>query len=146
LKRRTEKHRLPVGRQLFVAQLPVFACPKCGESYADSATLCTFERAVARHLAEHGPATGETFRFMRKAIALPAREVAGLLSTTPETVSRWETGARTVDRTAWTTLSALVLDELDGGRNMRERLQALNKKPGRGRREIRLKLAEVQAR
>jgi hypothetical protein len=65
---------------------------------------------------------------MRKAIGLPAREVAHLLSTTPETVSRWEKGARAVDTCAWTTLASLVLDELEGRHDVRDRLLALKTK------------------
>ncbi len=90
LKRASEKQRIVVAKILFVSELPVTLCPKCGESYVAHDVLAGFERGVARRLAEKGPATGETFRFMRKAIGLPAKEVASLLSTAPETVSRWK--------------------------------------------------------
>lgn len=36
--------------------------------------------------------TGKEIRFLRRAIAMPARAVAGYLQTTHETVSRWENG------------------------------------------------------
>lgn len=146
LKQATEKHYVVVSRIRFVAQLPVTECSKCGESYMDHEVLAVFERAVARRLAERGPATGETFRFMRKAIGLPAKEAAALLSTTPETVSRWETGDRPVDRNAWTTLSALVLDELDGKHVMRDRLRTLEAKPPKRAKPIRVELEVASSR
>src|SRR5689334_15327510 len=101
LKDGLDRHEQEVGRQLFVARLPATVCASCKETYVTSATLQSFERAVAKHLAQHGPATGETFRFMRKAVALPARTVAEVLATTPETVSRWEKGANGVTVDLW---------------------------------------------
>jgi hypothetical protein len=83
---------------------------------------------------------------MRKAIGLPAKEAAALLSTTPETVSRWETGDRPVDRNAWTTLSALVLDELDGKHVMRDRLRTLEAKPPKRAKPIRVELEVASSR
>jgi putative zinc finger/helix-turn-helix YgiT family protein len=127
-RRATEKHYVNVAKTRFVADLPVTVCRKCGESYMEHKILSDFERRVARHLAENGPATGETFRFMRKAIGLPALEVAKLLGTTPETVSRWESGTHRPDAGTWTTLGSLVLDELGGRSDVRKRLQALKAK------------------
>ena len=129
MRRANEKYRIGVGKILFVSELPAMGCSKCGEFYIEQKEIVRFERKVARHLAERGPATGETFRFMRKAIGMPAREVAELLSTTPETISRWEKGTRPVDGWAWMTLGSLVLDELKGRRAVRARLQALKAKP-----------------
>jgi putative zinc finger/helix-turn-helix YgiT family protein len=146
LKQATEKHHVGVAKIRFWARLPVTLCPKCGESYMDHDVLARFERAVAQHLAETGPATGETFRFMRKATGLPAKEAAALLSTTPETVSRWETGSRPMDRNAWTTLSALVLDELGGKHEMRERLRKLDTKPPKKTKPVRVDLEATSAR
>jgi DNA-binding transcriptional regulator YiaG len=145
MKRATEKHHVVVAKIRFVAELPVTACSKCGESYMEHDVLAGFERAVARRLAERGPATGETFRFMRKAVALPAKEVAELLRTTPETVSRWETGGRPVDRNAWTTLSSLVLDEISGGHAVRERLRTLQSKPPVKAKPVRIELVSANA-
>lgn len=123
LRKGVERHTQKVGGQAFVAELPAQTCAKCGEPLVSQETLEAFEQAVARHLAEHGPATGETFRFMRKAVGIPAKEVAELLATTPETVSRWENGARDVDLWAWTTLGSVVLDELVGKSATRDRLR-----------------------
>jgi DNA-binding transcriptional regulator YiaG len=120
-----EKHRIDVAKTLFVGRLPVLRCDGCGEWIVLAGAVDAFERRIASHLAQYGPATGETFRFMRKAIGAPARSVAELLHTTPETISRWEKGARPVDTCAWTTLATLVLDEISGSHAVRDRLQAL---------------------
>lgn len=146
LRRATEKHHVVVAKIRFVSELSVTLCPKCDESYMDHDVLAGFERAVARRLAEKGPATGETFRFMRKAIGLAAKDIAALLSSTPETVSRWETGDRPVDRNAWTTMSSLVLDELDGKHAMRERLRNLEARPPRKVKSERVELGATGAR
>jgi putative zinc finger/helix-turn-helix YgiT family protein len=119
------EHAVTVGAQKFVGKLPAEVCGACGESLVMSRALGAFERAVACHLAEHGPATGETFRYMRKAFGMPAKEVAEWLGTVPETISRWETGARDVDLWAWLTLGAIVLDAASGNQRTRERLQQL---------------------
>ena len=47
---------------------------------------------------------------MRKSVPLSAVELASLLRVAPETISRWETGERAVDRAAWLVVRALVLE------------------------------------
>lgn len=69
-----------------------------------------FEHAVARHVAEHGPVSGATMRYMRKSVPLSAANLAALLRVSPETVSRWETGERPVDRASWLVVRGLVLN------------------------------------
>jgi YgiT-type zinc finger domain-containing protein len=132
LRKGTEHHTEKIGGQTFVAELPAVVCPKCSEALVSHETLGAFEHAVARHLAEHGPANGDTFRYMRKAVGIAAKDVAELLATTPETVSRWENGARDVDLWAWTTLGSIVLDELEGRTATRDRIrEARTKKPAK---------------
>lgn len=121
-----DRHEQRLGPQVFVAELPATICASCKESYVTSDTLLAFEGGVARHLAQHGPATGESFRFMRKSVGISAKDVAEMLATTPETISRWEKGANGVgvDLWAWSTLAAIVLDELAGKTATRDRLAA----------------------
>ncbi len=47
---------------------------------------------------------------MRKSIPLSAASLAELLRVAPETVSRWETGERAVDRASWLVVRGLLLD------------------------------------
>jgi DNA-binding XRE family transcriptional regulator len=83
-----------------------------------------FERAVAAELARHGPVSGETFRWIRKAAALERMELARLLGVAPETIAGWEEERRPVDLATWTLVAAMVLDALEGPRPLRARLKA----------------------
>ena len=136
-----KKYEHKLGVQTFAANLPAQVCSSCHEFYMSHETLTAFDQTVARHIAEHGPATGETFRFMRKTVGLPANEVAKLLDTTPETVSRREKGVRDVDLWAWSTLGAIILDELAGKKTTRERLAS-----ARSKKLAKTVLLEVKAR
>ena len=91
--------------------------------------LEAFERAVDVAIAQEGPARGDTFRRLRKALGMPAAELAELLAVRAETVSRWETGATPVDRAAWSTLAAMVLEQRDGRSTTIDRLRALHQSP-----------------
>lgn len=125
LRRGSRAQTYPVGEQTFSVQIDVLECPKCGHYYVETGALQSLQRSVGKHLAEHGPATGVTFRYMRKSIGMAAKDVAELLATTPETVSRWETAERNVDLWAWLTMGSIVLDTLAGNTVTRDRLQAL---------------------
>lgn len=118
-----ESHRLAERR--FVTEVPSMSCTGCGEVYVDSASLERVELAVAAHVAKQGPATGETFRFMRKALSLRGSELGALLDVTAETISRWENGQRNVHRTAWVALGSMVLEKMQGSTSTMDRLQML---------------------
>lgn len=120
--------------QTFAADLAADRCARCGAVFFDGAAMAEFERAVAREIAQRGPATGETFRFMRKALGLRAVDVAEMLDVTPETVSRWETGKLAMTRITWLTLSSLVLD-FEG---TTARLRAAQEGPGLAKAVVRL--------
>jgi putative zinc finger/helix-turn-helix YgiT family protein len=137
----TEPDTLAIAGQTFTADVPALRCAACGAVFFDGPALGEFEHAAARELARHGPATGETFRFMRKALGVRAVDLAELLDVTPETISRWETGKLAMARTAWVTLSSLVLD-FDG---TQERLRAV-REPPKSARVVRLKVPRAAAR
>src|SRR5437773_3600547 len=123
----TERESRSVAGHTFVADMPAYICERCGESVIDYASLHCFNIAIAGKLAELGASSGEAFKFMRKAIGMKAAELAALLDVAPETVSRWETGQRDVDRGALVVLGALVLDRLEGRTSTLDRLRALRK-------------------
>ena len=83
------------------------------------------ERAVAADLAAHGPVSGESFRYMRKVVGLTGGELAWLIGVAFETVSKWETGVREVDRAAWLVMSFLAADRAKGRSVARRRLEEL---------------------
>jgi DNA-binding transcriptional regulator YiaG len=110
-KRVTVDHQVTVGGTRFLGKLPARACPACNdEPLVALDDLVAFEHAVAQSLARHGPVNGETLRSMRKSIPLSATALAALLRVAPETISRWETGEREVDRAAWLVVRGLTLD------------------------------------
>ena len=104
--------------------MPALRCPKCKEVYLDGPALVRFELEVAWELARLGTRSGEAVRFMRKAIGLTARALAALLGVAPETVSRWETGQRTVDTPTFAVLGRLVGDKIVGSRETTDLLEA----------------------
>lgn len=113
-----------VGKETVRVEIPALECGDCGESYTEGADMERAELSVARELARGGQVTGPAFRFMRHALGLQGKELAELLGTPAETISRWETGAREPDRYAWLTLAAIVTDEAEGRSAMRDMLAA----------------------
>src|SRR5262249_9756196 len=108
----------------FVADLEAQKCRKCGEVYIADAE---FERAhhwVAERLVDLGVSTGDAFRFLRKTLGMRAIDLAELLTVDAVTISRWETGASTLNPLALATLGMLVLDELTRPCDPRKVLEA----------------------
>lgn len=137
-----EQDTLTLAEQTFTAEVPAVRCEACGAVFFDGPALGDFERAAARELAQRGPATAETFRFMRKAIGMRAADLAEMLDVTPETISRWETGKLPMSRTTWLTLSSLVLDY----EGTTARLRAAEGGPGIAKAVIRLDLPRAASR
>lgn len=76
-------------------------------------------------LALAGEATGEVFKFIRKAVGMKASELAELLGVAAETISRWETGEREVDRGAFALLADIARERLEGRASTLGMLKAL---------------------
>jgi putative zinc finger/helix-turn-helix YgiT family protein len=114
-----------VSGHRFVATLPAVECAACGHAQFDVEAERRFALAVARQIADSGLATGEAFRFMRKAIGMRATEFAELLDLAPETISRWETEKRAVDRGALALMGNLVRDVLEGRTTTLDGLRSL---------------------
>jgi YgiT-type zinc finger domain-containing protein len=109
----TTTHEVHIGDAVVQGTVPAEACPKCKEVYVSGDALERLELQVAEQVARSGVVSGATFRFMRKALGLQAKEMLEVIGTPPETVSRWETGARDVDRFAWITLATMVIDKAE---------------------------------
>lgn len=107
----TIAHRVEVAGHTFTAMLPGARCNACGEGQTRGQDLEAFELAVARLLMSSAP-SAEAFRFTRKALGYSGKVLGGLIGTTVETISRWETGRHPIDWQAWVLLGLLAHDKL----------------------------------
>jgi len=123
VKRGMVKEELNVADVTFKAELPAQICTSCESTYASSDVLERFELTVAVTLGKLGVRTPAAFKFMRKALGLKSAELAQLLHVAPETISRWETGARDFDFTAFTLLGVMAAEKLEGRELTREMLK-----------------------
>lgn len=131
------EQRYQVGETTYYTNVPMKECPDCSEGYVDGPELKAAELAVASEVARRGPAAGVSFRFMRRVLGIRGNEMAELLGVRPETISRWEQGRGEVDLSAWAVLSSIVLEEREGRRALRERLETL-RSPTRGAKDVRV--------
>lgn len=134
-----------VDGRVFLATLPAQSCRVCGEASYEPAVLQLFDLHIAQHLAEAGVGSGAVFRFMRKALRLRAVDLALLLDVSPETLSRWETGKRSLDRGAFAVLAAAVRDALAGTTATLDTLRALGA-PRTLQKRVHLDLTSVRGR
>src|SRR6185436_409361 len=123
-----------VGDHTFIGLLPVDRCSKCGEELFDGQDLARFELAVAHIVAEEGMVGGASFKFMRKVLGMKATEIAELLDVAAETISRWETDERPVDRASWAALASLVVDRFEGRDRVISILRAMGEERKRPKR------------
>lgn len=113
LRETTTTHEVHIGDHVVRGTVPAEQCPKCKKVYVGGAALERLELQVAASVARSGVVSGETLRFLRKALGLQAKDLGEIIGTPPETISRWETGARDVDKFAWVALAAMVLDSAE---------------------------------
>lgn len=92
------------------------ACAHCGRLERPAATERAIHEASVRLAADSGRVNGATFRFLRKAAGLRAREVARTLGVSVGTISRWENEAREVDARSWVLVALLAVESLGGDR------------------------------
>src|SRR5262245_61115730 len=105
--------RREIAGRVFTATVRGLQCGACGETYTEGSDGERFDLAVANALMSAEP-TGEAFRFLRKMAGLRAADLAPLLGVTGDTISRWETGKRPVDRVAFALVGLLVQDQATG--------------------------------
>jgi putative zinc finger/helix-turn-helix YgiT family protein len=118
-------HSVTVSGVKLRGKIATNVCSACGESLIDLEALQRFELEAAAALATHGICTGDAFKFIRKALGMRASDVGGVLGVTPETVSRWETGQRDVDRHVFALLGELAIAAVEGRPSPAERFKAL---------------------
>lgn len=123
LKKSSTIHRAVISGITFTGRVPAMECTECGESYVAIDDLGDFELAVSERIATLGVGTGESFKYMRKALGLRAIDLAELLGVAPETISRWENGVP--EAHAFVLLGSMVADRIDGRDSTIKRLQAM---------------------
>lgn len=97
----------------FSATLPAWRCADCRRVTVDDHVSRAFERGIAVDIAQRGPTSGETFRFLRARLALPSSELASILEVDVPVLRQWEVDATNVDRVAWLVVAGLVLESID---------------------------------
>ena len=135
--RRSEEHVVHFDGHRFAGQVTATVCPKCGDSLVTVDEIARVELEAARVLGDAGAVSGKSFRFMRHALGLAARDLALEFSVAPETISRWENEERPIDRLAWVTLAAMVRDRLEGSDRTHDQLYAV-RNPTKLARSVRL--------
>ena len=109
----------------FVADVGVDACTRCRHLHVPASVLLAFDRGIAAELARHGPVSGVTFRFIRRAIPLQPIEVSRMLSVPLETITRWELGRRAIDRASWLVVATVALEDFERPAPLLPRIDAL---------------------
>lgn len=102
-----------IGGRTFSATVTGLVCGACGESITDLQDGERFDLAIAELLSETVP-TGDSFRFLRKVAGLRARDLAGMLGVSGDTISRWENGKHAIDRAAFFVLGQVVREQRKG--------------------------------
>jgi DNA-binding transcriptional regulator YiaG len=91
--RRLERHQHVVGgaRVELMDSALEHVCETCGERGVIIPNLLGLFAAVAISRAQNPvKLNGREIRFLRKTLAMPAKDLADMLEVSPETVSRWE--------------------------------------------------------
>jgi putative zinc finger/helix-turn-helix YgiT family protein len=99
-----------VAGHRFTTTVHGMKCDACGEEQLKGPDLGRFEREIARSLVGTAP-TGETIRYVRKALGYTGKELGELLGVTIETISRWERELHPIDRQAWALLGLLAVNK-----------------------------------
>ena len=125
----------------FTAQLPAERCGACGEVVIEGHDMKLFELRVAIELAKAGLRTGESFKFLRKALNLERQDLAQLLDLTEDCVAYWERGDWPVDPRAHAVLCSLVLGRFEHRPSSLDCLRVL-REPRKLARRVRVQLAD----
>lgn len=116
-----------VGGVAFSATLPAWLCLDCGHVVVDDHVSRAFDRAIAADIAQRGPTTGETFRFLRARLSLSSQELAAILEVDASLLRRWEEGASNVERVAWLVVAGLLLESIDASASTSVRIPGASK-------------------
>jgi DNA-binding transcriptional regulator YiaG len=123
----TTGHRQAVGGVTYTTEIVADLCSVCRKVTLDPASGQNADERIARHIAEHGPMTGEGLRFMRIAMGLHAAGLGEMVAQSAAMLTRWESNKAPIDRAAWLIVGSLVLEREVGVPRMADRIAALIK-------------------
>lgn len=126
-------HERKIARTTFRGLVQGWRCVSCGERAFEGVALDRAELLIASQIAQRGPANGETLNFFRTTLGLGEKELAAMLGVQPRTLSSWERGGDSVDRAAWATVAAMIIEAVDDRTDTRDRLDALGSRKARAR-------------
>ena len=104
------------GLRVVLKNVKKTQCPECGEDGVVIPKVSQLNEALAEAIAKKPERLGPgEIRFLRKYLGWSGRDFAIRMGVTPETVSRWENGARQMGQTAEKLLrfSAIELSPVD---------------------------------
>jgi len=117
----TAEHSRELDGTRFAMSIDGLLCSACNERIFSDDEVERFEQALTKSMAYRPPGR-EGFRWLRRRLGLSGVEVAELLGTTPETVSRWETGKRDIDKSMWVLLGRVAVEAIQGRSDTRAAL------------------------
>jgi hypothetical protein len=117
-----------INEQPYQGSIPGMTCRQCGESIYDGTNWKQFIWNLAVETAQSGIIDPGVFRIQRSALDLTGVDLAVLLGTSPNTLSRWETRERALDRNAAVILSNLILEKHNGQDDLYRSLLSHNNK------------------
>jgi len=89
------------GLNVVLTSVTYTSCPGCGEEGVVIPRISQLNEALAKAIA---------IRFLRKYLGWSGKDFADRMGVTPETISRWEHGARPMGSTAEILLRLLVIE------------------------------------
>jgi putative zinc finger/helix-turn-helix YgiT family protein len=92
IRKRQRHHYVESGLDnIYLDSIDVFACEACGDESPVIPRMTEVHAAIGRAVAlQPVPLRGEDVRFLRKQLGLRARQWAGILKVSFQTLSRWE--------------------------------------------------------
>ncbi len=89
------------GLDVTLCGVTQYECTECEETYVSLPNIQQLHRIIGAHICEKGKALlqPEEIRFLRKDLHMRAKQMARVLGTTPQALSRWENGRKPIGET-----------------------------------------------
>ena len=114
---------LKYGNLTFTMELPATRVPESKNPIFNGADVQRFEQEAAKWVITNAAVSPETFRLLRSAAGLTQTQLAELLDSDKETISRWENGRNAFALGTWYILASLATDAMKGKTTTRDWLR-----------------------